>query len=199
MALFDSQRAALILIDLQGANASQTVAPNTTDEVVERCLRLIDAARVGGALVIYVRTSFLTDESDSLGGKLRTDVQRPAKPSRPSGWDSLLPSVTPYENEPIVIKRSWNAFHGSDLDLQLRRHGVDTVVMAGISTGFGVEGTGRAAYDHAYNVVYVPEAMSSYTLEQHEHSIREIFPQIGRVRALDETVMALQSKPAADA
>ncbi|GAA1592555.1 hydrolase [Kribbella hippodromi] len=191
------ERTALVLIDLQGANNSHPVAPYTADEVVQRSRQLIDAARQAGSLVVYVRTSFLPDESDSLTGKVAIDAHRPPKPNRPAGWDQLVDGIEPTATEPVIIKRSWNAFHGSDLDLQLRRHGIDTVVMAGISTTFGVEGTARAAYDHGYNLIFVPEAMSSVTAEQHDFSVREVFPQIGRVRDLDAVLAALTTEVAA--
>ncbi|MEU8623536.1 isochorismatase family protein [Streptomyces sp. NPDC048669] len=189
MTITDPTRTALVLIDLQGSNADHPVHPHSTDTVLERCVSLIEAARRAGSLVVHVRTSFLPDEADSLSGKLRTDIERPARPIRQPGWDQFLPGVDPLPTEPVIIKRSWNAFHGSDLDLQLRRRGINTVVMAGISTGFGVEGTARAAFDHAYNVVFVPEAMAAYTGEQHDHSVRAIFPQIGCVLLL-KTVLS---------
>lgn len=187
-------RTALILIDLQGSNASHPISPNPVDVVVSRCVKLMNALREAGGLVVHVRTSFLPDEADSLGGKLRTDVKRPVLPIREPGWDSFLDDVEVLPTEPTIIKRSWNAFYGSDLDLQLRRRGIDTVIMAGISTGFGVEGTGRSAFDHGYHVEFVPEAMSAYTQAQHDHSVSIIFPQLGRVRALDEVIAGLEAQ-----
>lgn len=193
----DPRRTALITIDLQGANHHHPTGPLSPDVVTARCIELIEATRAGGGLVTYVRTSFLVDESDSLTGKVAIDAARPAAPSRPEGWDQFVAGIEPTATEPVIVKRSWNAFHGSDLDLQLRRHGIDTVVMAGISTTFGVEGTARAAYDHGYNIVFVEDAMASVTADQHDFSVREIFPQIGRVRDTATVVAALRGQAAA--
>ncbi|EHX0901074.1 isochorismatase family protein [Escherichia coli] len=44
-----------------------------------------------------------------------------------------------------IIKRQWGAFYGTDLELQLRRRGIDTIVLCGISTNIGVESTARNA------------------------------------------------------
>lgn len=192
MALFDPRTAALVLIDLQGAVRTHDASPYSPDEVIKRAATLIDAMRRAGGLVVNVRTSFLPDESDSLQPVV-IEKMRPAKPHRPEGWDQLVPEVAPLPTEPVIVKRSWNAFHGSDLDLQLRRHGIQTVVMAGISTNFGVEGTARAAYEHYYDVVFVEEAMSSNTAENHNFALRQIFPQIGRVRSMETVVETLQS------
>ncbi|WP_072314889.1 isochorismatase family protein [Agrococcus sp. Marseille-P2731] len=181
MTLFDSASAALVIIDMQGAVRRHAAAPHDADTVISRVAGLVDAAREGGALVVYVRTSFLPDESDSLTMVKRVDAERNA-PKRWDGWDQLVEEMQPLPTEPVIIKRSWNAFYGSDLDLQLRRHGIETVVMCGISTSFGVEGTARSAYDHGYELVFVEDAMASQTTEQHDFAVREVFPQIGRVR-----------------
>lgn len=194
MTLLDPRTTALVLIDMQGAVRNHAAEPRSADEVIEAARRLVEAARAGGALVVYVRTSFLPDESDSLRPPI--DHARPPKPSRPAGWDQLVPEMEPSPTEPVVVKRSWNAFHGSDLDLQLRRHGVETVVMAGISTNFGVEGTARAAFDHGYSIVFVPDVMASATSELHSFAVTEIFPQLGRVRDADVVIAALADRSA---
>src|SRR3546814_10758135 len=49
-----------------------------------------------------------------------------------------------------ITKHQWGAFYGTDLDLQLRRRRIETVVIGGIATNFGVESTARAAHEHGY-------------------------------------------------
>ena len=194
MSLFNPANTAVVLIDLQGAVRTHTAEPHTADEVIERAGRIVDAARSVGSLVIYVRTSFLPDESDSLAS-MTIDQER-GTPKRPEGWDQLVEEMHPLPTEPVIIKRSWNAFHGSNLEVELRRHGIMTVVMAGISTNFGVEGTARAAYERSYNLIFAEDAMATNTAENHAFAIREVFPQIGRVRSVDEIVTAFaQAEP----
>jgi len=188
MTLFDPRRTAVVLIDLQGAVRTHAAEPHTADEVIERSARIVEAARSAGSLVIFVRTSFLPDESDSLASMI-IDQKRGA-PKRPEGWDQLVEEMQPLPTEPVIIKRSWNAFHGSNLELELRRHGIETVVMAGISTNFGVEGTARAAYERSYHLVFVEDAMATNTAENHAFALREVFPQLGRVRSVDEVIAA---------
>lgn len=198
MTLFEPSTTALVIIDLQGAVRKHAAAPHDAETVIGRTSELVAAAREGGALPVFVRTSFLPDESDSLTLVKRTDTER-SQPHRWDGWDQLVDEMAPLPTEPVIIKRSWNAFHGSDLDLQLRRHGIETVVMCGISTSFGVEGTARAAYDHAYELVFVEDAMASVTAEQHEFAVREVFPQIGRVRDVETVKAALRGEAQAAA
>lgn len=192
--LFDPRRTAFISIDMQNGVASHDSVPNSADEVISRVSDLVDAARIGGGLPVYVRTSFLPDESDALHPKM--DVTRPARPTRPDGWDKIVPQLKPLPTEPVVVKRSFDAFYGSELDLELRRHGIDTIVIAGISTNFGVEGTARSAYNMGYDVVFAEDAMGTSKIEMHEGSLKNVFPYIGRVRTVAQIIEAFTAEHA---
>ncbi|KRE01386.1 hypothetical protein ASE61_18065 [Bosea sp. Root670] len=190
--LFDPKTTALVSIDMQTSVAHHAAAPHSATEVVARIASMIEPARAAGALPVFVRTTFLPDESDNLGPNL--DVKRPRYPHRIENWDQLVPEMDRRMNEPVVNKKSFNAFYGSDLDLQLRRRGIKTIVLAGISTNFGVEGTGRNAYDHGYDVIFVRDAMAAGTAEAHEASLKYVFPYIGRVRSTEEIIAAFKAQ-----
>ena len=190
--LFDAKTTALVSIDMQTSVAHHAAAPHSATEVVARIASMIEPARAAGALPVFVRTTFLPDESDNLGPNL--DVKRPRYPHRIENWDQLVPEMDRRINEPVVNKKSFNAFYGSDLDLQLRRRGIKTIVLAGISTNFGVEGTGRNAYDHGYDVIFVRDAMAAGTAEAHEASLKYVFPYIGRVRSTEEIIAAFKAQ-----
>src|SRR3546814_5683902 len=64
-----------------------------------------------------------------------------------------------------ITKHQWGAFYGTDLDLQLRRRRIETVVIGGIATNFGVESTARAAHDHGYAPVLVEDRSEEHTSE----------------------------------
>ena len=90
-----------------------------------------------------------------------------------------------------ITKRQQGAFHGTELDLQLRRRGVTTIVLAGIATNFGVEQTAREAYQHGYAVVIAEDACTSVGPDLHRFAIERILPRIARVRSSDEILAAL--------
>jgi nicotinamidase-related amidase len=91
----------------------------------------------------------------------------------------------------VIFKRKWGAFYGTDLDLQLRRRGLKTIVLCGIATEFGVESTARDAYERGYEQVFAEDAMTGRSAESHANSITHIFPRMGRVRSTEEIVAAL--------
>ncbi|HKG90917.1 MAG TPA: isochorismatase family protein [Gemmatimonadaceae bacterium] len=138
--------------------------------------------------VVLVRVSFAPDGAD----RLTQPTDQPAMRANPQpGWDELSPELGRDERDIRITKHQWGAFYGTELDLQLRRRGVRAIVLGGIATNFGVESTGRAAYEHGYAVVFAEDAMASPTEEAHRFAAGTIFPRIGRVRTTQAVLDAL--------
>jgi nicotinamidase-related amidase len=109
----------------------------------------------------------------------------------PENWWLYPQALGKKESDIEVTKRQWGAFYGTDLELQLRRRGIDTIVLCGISTNIGVESTARNAWELGFNLVIAEDACSAASSEQHQGSMTNIFPRIGRVRSTDEILAAL--------
>src|SRR5690606_2952084 len=111
----------------------------------------------------------------------------------PAGWDTLDPRLGASDDDIVVVKHVVSAFHGTDLDIQLQRRGISTLVVGGIATHMGVEGTVRSAHDRAYNQIFVEDAMSSTETAIHENTINKIFPMFGQIASTDEVLAALKA------
>jgi nicotinamidase-related amidase len=178
---------ALVLIDLQKGITSFPVEPHPTEVVVENASLLANQFRHLNAPVFLVRAAF---PSGPLALNLVTDAKAPLPANEPEGWSE--PAVKPQENDVLILKRQWGAFYGTELDLQLRRRHVDTIVIGGIATNFGVESTARSAYELGYQLLLVEDAMTSFSKTHHDFAIQNIFPRLGRVRTTVEIVRALR-------
>jgi nicotinamidase-related amidase len=110
----------------------------------------------------------------------------------PPDWSELIPELDRQPSDIVILKRQWGAFYGTDLDLQLRRRGLGTIVLCGISTEFGVESTARDAYERGYELIFAEDAMTGSTAESHANSVGHIFPRMGRVRSTEEILTALK-------
>jgi len=62
-------------------------------------------------------------------------------------WFEFVPEISPTSKDIVITKKQWGTFCGTDLELQLRQRGMDTIVLCGIATDFGIESTARFAYD----------------------------------------------------
>lgn len=183
----EAAKTALVLVDLQRGVVGLPVAPHPAGEVVANATRLASAFREAVAPVILVRVSFSADRGDALATLV--DDAPPRREPQP-GFDEIVDGL----REPgdlVVTKRQWGAFHGTDLDLHLRRRGIDTVVLGGIATNMGVESTARPAHEHGYNVVLAEDATSALSAEDHGFAFTRIFPRLGRVASTDEVIAAL--------
>jgi nicotinamidase-related amidase len=120
------------------------------------------------------------------------DESMPRSPgAMPADWSEFVPEMTPMPSDIGITKRQWGAFYGTDLDLQLRRRGLNTIVLCGIATDYGVESTARFAYEYGYQQIFAEDAMSSVSEEQHYCAIRYVLRRIGRVRKTEEILKAL--------
>ncbi len=185
----DPKKTALVVIDLQKGIASLPTAPYPADVVIEKAAQLADAFRNSGGFVVLVHVGPSPDGGDALHPA--TDAApRAGKP--PADWDQLVPAMGPKEGDHIVRKRQWGAFYGTDLDLQLRRRHIDTIVLCGIATNIGVESTARDGYERGYQQVFVEDATSDLSAEAHTFSVEHVLSRIGRVRSTDQVLSALK-------
>lgn len=81
--------------------------------------------------------------------------------------------------------------YGTELDLQLRRRGLDTIVLCGISTNIGVESIARFAYEYGYQQIFAENATAALSAEEHNNALNINFKRIGRVRSTEQILAAL--------
>src|SRR3546814_2351811 len=93
--------------------------------------------------------------SDVCSSDLPVDQAPPLPPQLPDTWWDIPAELDHQPSDILITKRQWNAFYGTELDLQLRRRGIDTIVLGGIVTGIGVESTARAGWEQGYGQVLV--------------------------------------------
>ena len=184
---FNFKETALVVIDLQKgiAASGRNTEPNAASEVVANAAMLAAKFRENKTPVCLVHVS-------SIDGK---DMLNPIVDSapnwggeRPAEWDEFVPEMNAQKGDIIITKRHWGAFHGTELDLQLRRRGIKNIVLCGISTNIGVESTAREAYQNGYNQIFVEDAMGAMSREEHDATVKNIFPRIGLVRKTSDVL-----------
>ncbi len=185
----DKTKTALVVIDLQKGIAGLPGAePYTSDAVIANAAKLAQAFRKNEMPVFLVRVTPSADMKDGL--KPTTDIPMPARQATPD-WSTIVPEMGPASTDLIITKRQWGAFYGTELDLQLRRRGITTIVLCGISTNIGVESTARDAYERGYNQIFAEDAMTARSKEGHNATVQFIFPRIGQVKKTEKILKEL--------
>jgi nicotinamidase-related amidase len=189
--IFDPRRTAVVVIDLQKGIVGFPGTPHSAESVIANSVALLDAARSVGAQPILVHVGRSADGGDGL--KVACDEPMRAGASLPPDWSELIAELDRQPSDIVTLKRQWGAFYGTDLELQLRRRGLSTIVLCGIATEFGVESTARDAYERGFEQVFAGDAMTGRRAESHVNAITNIFPRMGRVRSTAEIVAALRA------
>ena len=180
---------ALILIDLQhGITALPTVDPS--DQIVARGARLADAFRAHKKLVVATRVAFSPDGGDVL--QTRTAANRGAPTPTPD-YGEFRTELKLGNGDVPITKRGWNAFYGTELDLELRRRKITGIVLAGISTSIGVESAARAANERGYELTIVTDGVTDTSERAHLNSLEVIFPHIAELATTKEVLTALEN------
>lgn len=176
----DLNKTALMITDLQGLSVSvPSLVPYSSSQVVSNACKLADAFEGNGAFVVLVKSSTF-DGNDMLNPRADMMEDPMTEP------DDYAPELKKFKNAYRVTKRQWGAFHGTDLDLQLRRRAIETIVLCGISTSRSVDTTAREAYQLGYHQIFAEDAMTAFTTEEHEYVCKYIFPPIGRLLKTEE-------------
>jgi len=178
--MLDPRTTALVLIDLQnGIVGNPALSPRSGSAVLGGAIATAERFRAAGALVVLVHVAFAKDYADMPSRKVDQPMQL-LEGGLPDDWSTFCDGLR-QPGDLTVLKRQWGAFYGTDLDLQLRRRGIRTIVLGGISTNLGVESTARNAWEHGYELVLVEDICAGPSDEAHAFAFSTIFPRISRV------------------
>lgn len=187
----DPARTAVVLIDLQTGILSMPLRPHGAEQVVAKGVALARSVAAGGGLAVRVNVAFAPDWSDRPPGAV--DAPPTLAPGgAPADYSDFHPDVAALDAV-TVTKRQWGAFHGTALDDLLRRRRIDTVVVTGVATNFGVEQTVREAWQLGYSALVAEDACSSFDDAMHAFALEKIFPRIARIRSTADILAALET------
>ena len=87
------------------------------------------------------------------------------------------PAIAPQPGEMVVTKRRVSAFAGSDLEVILRGHKIEHLVLAGIATSGVVLSTVREAADKDYRLSVLSDGCADMDPEVHNVLLNKVFPR----------------------
>lgn len=178
-------RTALVIIDMQvdfaapeGRLGQWGVDLSTVPPALAKAEALAAAARKAGAPVVFVGL-FTRPETDSGAWRERMR-RRGGDPDSDSGLcradevGSDWYGPKPLPGEAVVEKARYSGFHDAPLDGVLKGLGVDTLVVAGLTTECCVDCTVRDAFHLDYHVFLASDACAAYEPEVHAASLKAL-------------------------
>ncbi len=175
---FNPARTALVAIDLQSSIISHDLQPHSAADVVANTKALADKLRALGGKVIFVNVL----QNDMRRVQADAPLQRPeGSPPIDEALFEIVPEAGMQPEDELINKRQWGAFYGTRLEQFLRRNQIDTILMTGVATNFGVESTARQAFDLGFNLIFASDAISTFSPDMHSFCVDITFPKMGFV------------------
>jgi ureidoacrylate peracid hydrolase len=203
---FDPSLAGLLVIDMQNGFASPegTLGKagfdiSMTRAIIPKIKQLVQAARSAGVHVFWSRQVHYPDdktrEQRLIPGHLARGAGRSMLCARGT-WDAelideLKPLVLPQDE--IIQKHRASCFYSTNLEAELRIHGVRLLIITGTTSSFCVDSTIREAYARDFDVVVPGDAISDTEVEATRAVLRSTERFHGYVTTTDALVARLES------
>jgi nicotinamidase-related amidase len=175
--LVDPKRAALLIWDMEYA-----IAPNAFNykDILANLASLSALARQTNIPVFYsVQTAFDVEKEEApvwirirMKRAKATDPRQLLQEKEDPHGREIVAELKPEAKDIVFQKRRPDGFVGTDLDLMLRSKGIETILMGGVATEGGVEGTARTGRNLGYNMVILKDAVGSRSRELHELALK---------------------------
>ena len=188
--IFDLSKTAFVAIDMQKEIVNNgTLSPHTAASILTNNDLLVRTLKRTAALKVLVNVDISTFPYLSQ----QTDMGGMTASVPPEFTDLLLKdSLKDTDNMLTITKYNPSAFFGTSPDLQLRRRGIETIILSGVATTNGVYATALDAFQHGYHIVLAEDACSDRDKESHQLFIKKIFPKTARVRSTKQIIEAIQ-------
>ena len=181
---------ALLIVDMQNAflePGAMLEAPMGR-AIIPRLTKLITECRNLEVPVIWIRL----DSSAPYGGLL-LDKYPSLREQRvlfrgTHSFELFSDLPVPLENEFLIVKHKYDAFHDTNLNTLLKNIGADTVIITGVTTNCCCESTARSAFEHDYKVAFTSDGTAAFEERLHEATLGTVRELFGRVVTIAQII-----------
>ena len=157
---------------------------------VDGCVALLAAARTAGLLVVHTRVRYAAGLAD--GGLFVRKVPGLALLAEGAGdLGEFVPELAPAPGEPVVVKQYASGFFGTSLAATLTAAGIDTTVIAGVSTSGCIRATATDAMQHGFRPIVAADACGDRTPAVHDANLFDLDAKYADVTTVAEILARL--------
>lgn len=139
---------------------------------VASAARIVEAARVAGAPVIFTRVSYRDGGAD--GGVFFRKVPALKAFLEGSPLADFPDDLAPLDGEAVITKQFASAFFGTSLAVDLTAQRIDTVLICGLSTSGCVRASAVDAVQYGFIPIVIRDAVGDRDARPHEASLFDL-------------------------
>jgi len=185
-------KTALLIMDIQPL--TMAMMGETATGFSATLKKAIAAARSNDILVLFVIVGFrngFPELSAQTSNKNLLALRASGIPGLEN--PTVDPNVDVRPDDIVITKRRVSAFAGGDLEIILRGHRIDHLVLTGISTSGVVLSTVREGADKDYRLSVLSDACADRDPEVHSVLLGKVFPRQAEVLTADQWIAGLGS------
>jgi nicotinamidase-related amidase len=199
------KRAALLISECQngivaGGMSNSTLAAEVSKRgILPKIADLAEAFRAVGLPVMHCTITLPPDlKGWNVNCVLAARLAKEAKLIAGSEAAAVVPEIPVRHGDSVVERHhGMSPFTGTALDAELRRHRIDAVVLAGVSTNIALPGAATEAVGLGYHVILAEDCVAGGTAETHQIQITMHLPLIATISDSASVVQAINTKPEA--
>jgi nicotinamidase-related amidase len=163
----DPERTALVIVDMQNdfVNPEGSLFVEEAPETVPVCARLLAFARESGLTVFFTQDTHYEGDPEFEIWPEHVKVGT-------WGWQ-IVPELEPGPNEIVFRKARYDGFYGTALDHEIRRRGIDTLIVCGTVANICVHYTAASAGLRWLKVIHPVDAVSAITEFDRHAALRQ--------------------------
>ena len=183
------KKTALLIIDMvkDFTNPNGLVYYPQNREILPKIKTVLENCRKSDVLVIFLRHSYRKNKFDKNLVNMRPNC------IEGTGGDEIDEILHVDEEKDYVIKkRRYSGFFGTDLDLVLREHNIENVIITGTKTNCCIRATVTDAYYLNYNVYVVSDCVATNDEIVNQVHLEDIKKYFGHVVSSEELFELLE-------
>jgi N-carbamoylsarcosine amidase len=182
-------RPALVHIDLANAwtRPGHAFTCDGMETIIPAVQKLNDAGRAKGIPIVYTTTAYSTTGSNSDMGlwvrKIPVELLQ-------AGTEAVEidSRIAPRADEHVIVKKGASGFHGTNLSSYLNAHGVDTVILTGVTMCGCVRHSCEDAIAEGFRPIVVREAVGDRVPGVLEWNLFDVDAKFGDVEPLERVL-----------
>ncbi|MFW5965086.1 MAG: cysteine hydrolase family protein [Natronomonas sp.] len=187
----DPDSTAVVVVDMQNGFChpdGSLYAPGS-EGAIRPCVDLVDDARAAGASVVFTRDVHPPEQFE--GNHYYDEFDRWGEHVLEGSWDAeLVEELDPRDDELVVVKHTYDAFHRTELEGWLESHAVDDLLICGTLANVCVLHTAGSAGLRDYRPILLEDAVGYIEEDHREYALDHAEWLFGEVHAREEITFA---------